>query len=96
VSLLREPFDADRHEVGDAVEPFVEHQAIRPATRNLGSGALSCPACHLPLLPAGRMSATEALACPFCGLEDRARRFVQLGARGTAGNAVHLVARFPA
>jgi hypothetical protein len=96
MSLLREPFDFDRSGLGDDIEPVVEHRAIRPALRRIASGALACPACSLPLLPVERISVTAALACPFCGLEDRARRFVQLGARDTAGNAVQLVARLPA
>jgi hypothetical protein len=95
MSLLRESFDPDRSENGDSLEPFVEHRAIRPVTRRLGSGALACPSCRLPLLPAGRLSISDALACPFCGLEDRARRFVALGAHDTAANAVHVVARMP-
>jgi hypothetical protein len=95
MSLLREPFDPDRLDAGDGAEPFLEHRAIRPAVRRLGWGAFACPACHIPLLPGGRIPVGEALACPFCGLEDRARRFVQLGASDTAANAVQVVARLP-
>ncbi len=96
MSILREPFESDRSDNTDAVEPFLERRAIRPARRAVASGALACPVCELPLLPAGRLSLRELVACPFCGLEDCARSFLRVGARDTAANAVNVVARLPA
>ena len=95
MGILNESWDSERPDTDEPAEPFLERRAIRPATRELARGALACPDCELPLLPVGRIPIAAALTCPFCGLEERARRFVRLGARDTAANAVQLVARLP-
>ena len=95
MSIFRDPAEWERLDAGDAVEPNVEHQTVRPSLGRLGHGAFACPSCALPLLPSGTITIATPVECPFCGSVHPARRFVHLDAIDTGHNHVVLRARLP-
>ena len=95
MSIFRDSSEWERLDAGDAVEPNVEHQTVRPSLGRLGQGAFACPSCDLPLLPAGAIGIATPIECPFCGGVHPARQYVRLDAIDTARNRVYLRARLP-
>jgi hypothetical protein len=81
---------ADRREA----RPFAERPALRGTSQTIARGHLACPGCGLPLAPAGNLEPAAPLSCPFCERDGSAREFLRLDARGPAGAAVDVVARF--
>jgi hypothetical protein len=95
MSIFRDPSDWERLDAGDALEPNVEHETVRPSLGRLGQGSFACPSCDLPLLPAGPVAIAAPIECPFCGDVHAARRYVRIDAIDTAHNRVVLRARLP-
>ena len=89
---------------GDRGEPDVKQgrsggavgekpRLVATGSQVLARGALSCPACSLPLSPAPRVHPRSELRCGFCSHAGAAIEFLAENVRDTEANQVVLVAR---
>jgi hypothetical protein len=93
MSILREPGDRDELHGLQSNEIYLPRRDTREAVHTLGSGALACPSCDVPVVMVEPISITALIRCPFCRKIQPARDFVRLDRTDTGLNDVRVTAR---
>jgi hypothetical protein len=93
MSILQEPGDRNELHGLESNEIYLPRRDTREAVHTLGSGALACPSCDVPVVMVEPIRITALMRCPFCREIHSARSFLRLDRTDTGLNDVRVTAR---
>jgi hypothetical protein len=93
MSILREPGDRDELHGLQSNEIYLPRRDTREEIHTLGTGALACPSCDVPIVMTDPIGITALMRCPFCREIHPARSFLRLDRTDTGLNDVRVTAR---